>query len=235
MSRADLAFVVGGPFGLDAGRAGARRQQAVVRADDASAPARAGGPAGAAVSRAQDPGRRAVPLLMASGPRAPGRGMPATRISERFQTRVGLRPGRAAARLEMMFFLRRIALLVGSVAAARAGRRSRARGVRGRLLLARFHVGARHGRHHRVDPEPADPRRRRHDGHPDDLRRGYDVLRPRHADGAVRRRGPLRTARRAPHAEQDLPAQGPLPDLRVRTRRPAGRQGPARRRRCRSW
>jgi voltage-gated potassium channel len=42
--------------------------------------------------------------------------MPATRISERFQTRVGLRPGRAAARLEMMFFLRRIALLVGSVA-----------------------------------------------------------------------------------------------------------------------
>jgi voltage-gated potassium channel len=42
--------------------------------------------------------------------------MPATRISERFQTRVGLRPGRAAARLEMMFFLRRIALLMGSIA-----------------------------------------------------------------------------------------------------------------------
>ena len=42
--------------------------------------------------------------------------MPATRISERFQTRVGLRPGRAAARHEMHFFLRRIALLVGSVA-----------------------------------------------------------------------------------------------------------------------
>ena len=42
--------------------------------------------------------------------------MPATRISERFQTRVGLRPGRAAARHEMLFFLRRIALLVGSVA-----------------------------------------------------------------------------------------------------------------------
>jgi voltage-gated potassium channel len=41
--------------------------------------------------------------------------MPATRISERFQTRVGLRPGRAAARLEMMFFLRRIALLMGLV------------------------------------------------------------------------------------------------------------------------
>ena len=42
--------------------------------------------------------------------------MPATRISERFQSRVGLRPGRAAARLEMMFFLRRIALLMGSIA-----------------------------------------------------------------------------------------------------------------------
>jgi voltage-gated potassium channel len=42
--------------------------------------------------------------------------MPATRISERFQTRVGLRPGRAAARLEMMFFLRRIALLMCSIA-----------------------------------------------------------------------------------------------------------------------
>jgi voltage-gated potassium channel len=41
--------------------------------------------------------------------------MPATRISERFQTRVGLRPGRAAARLEMMFFLRRIALLMCSI------------------------------------------------------------------------------------------------------------------------
>lgn len=43
--------------------------------------------------------------------------MPATRITERFQTRVGLRPGRAAARLEMRFFLRRIGLLVGSLAA----------------------------------------------------------------------------------------------------------------------
>jgi voltage-gated potassium channel len=42
--------------------------------------------------------------------------MQQTRIAERFQTRVGLRPGRASARLEMMFFLRRIALLVGSVA-----------------------------------------------------------------------------------------------------------------------
>ena len=42
--------------------------------------------------------------------------MQPTRISERFQTRVGLRPGRAAARNEMLFFLRRIALLVGSVA-----------------------------------------------------------------------------------------------------------------------
>jgi voltage-gated potassium channel len=40
-----------------------------------------------------------------------------TRIADRFQTRVGLRPGRAAARHEMLFFLRRIALLVGSVAA----------------------------------------------------------------------------------------------------------------------
>jgi voltage-gated potassium channel len=39
-----------------------------------------------------------------------------TRIADRFQMRVGLRPGRAAARNEMLFFLRRIALLVGSVA-----------------------------------------------------------------------------------------------------------------------
>ena len=43
--------------------------------------------------------------------------MPASRISERFQTRVGLRPSRAATRHELLFFLRRIALLVGSVAA----------------------------------------------------------------------------------------------------------------------
>ena len=155
--------------------------------------------------------------------------MPATRISERFQTRVGLRPGRAAARHEMMFFLRRIALLVGSVAAARARRRGGAGRIRGCLLLARRHVGARHGRHDRLDPQPGDPRRRDHQGRPDDLRRGYDVLRPGHPDGAVRRRGPLWTARRTPHAEQDRPAQGPLPDLRVRTRRPPGRQGPARR------
>jgi voltage-gated potassium channel len=42
--------------------------------------------------------------------------MQPTRISERFQTRVGLRPGRAATRHEMPFFLRRIALLIGSVA-----------------------------------------------------------------------------------------------------------------------
>ncbi|MGH2979878.1 MAG: potassium channel family protein [Solirubrobacterales bacterium] len=39
-----------------------------------------------------------------------------TRMTERFQTRVGLRPG-ATARNEMLFFLRRIALLVASVAA----------------------------------------------------------------------------------------------------------------------
>jgi voltage-gated potassium channel len=39
--------------------------------------------------------------------------MPGTRIADRFQTRVGLRPGHAAARKEMLFFLRRIALLVG--------------------------------------------------------------------------------------------------------------------------
>jgi voltage-gated potassium channel len=43
--------------------------------------------------------------------------MPTTRIADRFQTRIGLRPGPGAARKEMMFFLRRIALLVGSVAA----------------------------------------------------------------------------------------------------------------------
>lgn len=43
--------------------------------------------------------------------------MPATRIAERFQSRVGLRPGRAAARKEILFFLRRIAVLVTSVAA----------------------------------------------------------------------------------------------------------------------
>jgi voltage-gated potassium channel len=42
--------------------------------------------------------------------------MPATRIAERVQSRVGRRPGHAAARLEMRFFLRRIALLVGSLA-----------------------------------------------------------------------------------------------------------------------
>jgi voltage-gated potassium channel len=41
--------------------------------------------------------------------------MQQTRISERLQTRVGLRPG-ASARDEMLFFLRRIALLLGSVA-----------------------------------------------------------------------------------------------------------------------
>jgi len=41
--------------------------------------------------------------------------MQQTRIAERIQTRVGLRPGRARARLEMMFFLRRIGLLVGSL------------------------------------------------------------------------------------------------------------------------
>jgi voltage-gated potassium channel len=41
--------------------------------------------------------------------------MQQTRIAERIQTRVGLRPGRAKARLEMMFFLRRIGLLVGSL------------------------------------------------------------------------------------------------------------------------
>jgi voltage-gated potassium channel len=41
--------------------------------------------------------------------------MQPTRISERLQTRVGLRPG-ASARDEMLFFLRRIALLLGSVA-----------------------------------------------------------------------------------------------------------------------
>jgi voltage-gated potassium channel len=39
------------------------------------------------------------------------------RIADRFQTRVGLRPGRAMARNEMRFFLRRIGLLVGSLAA----------------------------------------------------------------------------------------------------------------------
>jgi voltage-gated potassium channel len=43
--------------------------------------------------------------------------MQPTRIAYRFQTRVGLRPGRAATRHEMLFFLRRIALLVGSIAA----------------------------------------------------------------------------------------------------------------------
>jgi voltage-gated potassium channel len=41
--------------------------------------------------------------------------MQQTRIAERLQTRVGLRPG-AAAHNEMLFFLRRIALLLGSVA-----------------------------------------------------------------------------------------------------------------------
>jgi voltage-gated potassium channel len=39
-----------------------------------------------------------------------------TRVADRFQMRVGLRPGPAAARKEMVFFLRRIVLLVGSVA-----------------------------------------------------------------------------------------------------------------------
>jgi voltage-gated potassium channel len=42
--------------------------------------------------------------------------MQPTRIADRFQTRVGLR-GRAATRHEMLFFLRRIALLVASIAA----------------------------------------------------------------------------------------------------------------------
>jgi voltage-gated potassium channel len=42
--------------------------------------------------------------------------MQSPRIAERFQTRVGLRPGHAA-RNEMLFLLRRIALLLGSVVA----------------------------------------------------------------------------------------------------------------------
>ena len=67
--------------------------------------------------------------------------MPPTRISERLQTRVGLRPGRAATRHEMLFFLRRIALLIGSVAAARAGGRRGAGRLRRRLLLARRSPG----------------------------------------------------------------------------------------------
>jgi voltage-gated potassium channel len=45
-----------------------------------------------------------------------GRRMQSPRIAERFQARVGLRPGHAA-RNEMLFFLRRIALLLGSVVA----------------------------------------------------------------------------------------------------------------------
>jgi voltage-gated potassium channel len=44
--------------------------------------------------------------------------MPERRIVERFETRIGLRPrpGPAAARHEMLYFLRRLALLIGSVA-----------------------------------------------------------------------------------------------------------------------
>ena len=58
-----------GPRPLLRGRRAARarsrplRPEAVVRPDDAAAPARAGGAAGAALPRAQDPRPRAIPLL----------------------------------------------------------------------------------------------------------------------------------------------------------------------------
>ena len=146
-------------------------------ADDAAAPARPRRPARAALPRPQDPRR-------ASRTTTDGRGQQTPQTP----------PSRSR-------FLRRAAARCGcssiAVRASPAGPSGFAL-HRGRLRLGTLPVVAGHRRHDRLDPAPETLGGQIDQGPADDLRRGYDVLPPRHADRAVRRRPPLGAARRAP-------------------------------------
>ena len=191
-------------------RARRRRPPPLARPADAAPPARPRRAARAALPRPQDPRRRAVPLLMAATP-----------TPRRFPEPPRLRAPRSSS------FLRRLAWLAGDRRAARRGH-GRLRGDRGHLGVDGLSLDARHGRHRRLDPAAARPGRAGADRPADRPGRRYALLRPGHGDRVLRRRASRRAARGAPHAADDRRPLRPLPDLRLRPRRPPGGARPAR-------